>query len=157
MSAPTTNTTDMGSHQAMRLCATAITNQYGMEPIDDRDLKQHFYNVKKAEKYKTVYFIQPAFTSNISVLCPLARKRNKAGQRCHKKPCGSYSVTVATGKVTQVCFNTKCKRRDGGKYVLQEETPDATSSDDSDFVSSEEEEDEEEETGGSASKKRKHN
>jgi hypothetical protein len=130
---------------AMRLVVQAINTRHRTSYATDvESLQTMFESVKKAPEYKSVYFLKPEETHEISCLCISSRKRIEGKRRGHERPSGSYTAVVSTGKVVRMCFNSKCKKRNGGKSILVEQQDDETSDDDSDFVSTDDENDDHE-------------
>ena len=112
------------------------------------DIDEFFFRVEKAPNYKNVYFVNLNKSHEIARYCPLVRKR----QRMHSKAKTAYSVNIATGKVSCVCFSGKCKERNGGKYILVVPDDFSSSSEDPDFESSDDDTQQEKPT---TTKKRK--
>ena len=137
MASTTNNTTTYTNEEltAMRLVVQAINLRHRTTyPTDKRSLKDVFSDVKKAPTHKTVFFLKLDDNHDIARLCISSRKRIE-GNRGHGRSSGNYTAVVATGKVVRMCFNSKCKKRCGGKTVLVETQQEETSDDDSDFES----------------------
>jgi hypothetical protein len=132
---------------AMRLVVQAINLRHRTTyPTDEDALRTMFAVVKKAPEYNTVFFLKPADTHEIACLCISSRKRIKDNKRGHTRDSGSYTAVVSTGKVVRMCFNSKCKKRCGGKTILVEHQQEDTSDDDSDFVSTDDDEPDDDDT-----------
>ena len=101
---------------------------------------------------KSVFYIKLNHQHDISKHCPLVRKKS----RTHGSGRTNYSVNISSGKVVCMCFGTKCRERNGGKYVMVDAC-DQSSSEESDYESSEDEEDDEddEDEATPSNKKRK--
>ena len=120
---------------AMRLVVHAINLRHRTKyDTDEESLQSMFSDVKRAPDYKTVFFLKPDDNHAIACLCVSSRKRID-GNRGHGRSSGNYTAVVSTGKVVRMCFNSKCKKRCGGKTVLVETQQEETSDDDSDFES----------------------
>jgi len=131
-----TTTEETNKAKAQEMCLLAIDNKfcttYSMDETDETDVSELFYSVEKAPKYKNVYFVKLNKSHEISKHCPLVRKKS----RKHKTGQTNYCVNIATGRVVCMCFSSKCKERNGGKYVIIEPDDFSSSSEESDFESS---------------------
>ena len=127
-------TEEANKAKAQEMCLLAIDNKfcttYSMDETNETDVSELFYSVERAPKYKNVYFVKLNKSQEISKHCPLVRKKS----RKHKTGRTNYCVNIASGRVICMCFSSKCKERNGGKYIMVE--PDESSSEESDFQSS---------------------
>jgi len=129
--------------KSVNFVLAAVDKHHGTKFSDLSDGKKRamFYKVLRSAQYKTVFFLSLNFDSLAGKLCAQVRKAS----RQHSGRSGrSYTCNVFSGKVTMMCFNDKCKKRNGGKKVLaagaaaaakpaQDEDSDASSSEDEDF------------------------
>ena len=130
--------------KAVNFVLAAVDKHHGTKFSDLSDGKKRamFYKVQRSAQYKTVFFLSLNFDSPAGKLCAHVRKAS----RQHSGRSGrSYTVNVFSGKVTMMCFNDKCKKRNGGKKVLaagaaaaakpaQDEDSDASSSEDEEYL-----------------------
>jgi hypothetical protein len=103
-------------HEAVDILLTCLRKEFEIY-IDQEDYQKTIYSCERAEKYKNVYYIKLSTESDVSKLCALTYNSN----RCHRGVSNrSYCVNIKTKKIMSNCFSTKCKTRNGGKYVFQD-------------------------------------
>ena len=105
--------------KSVNFVLAAVDRHHGTKFSDLSDSKKRamFYKVQRSAQYKTVFFLSFNFDSPAGKLCAHVRKAS----RQHSGRSGrSYTVNVFSGKVTMMCFNDKCKKRNGArKYWRQ--------------------------------------
>jgi hypothetical protein len=102
--------------EAIKVLVTTLGDHFNLR-VDNADYRDNIYSIIQAPKFNNVFFIKLKTDSELYPLCMLSCNVNKSHSGPSRR---SYSVNVLTKKVVCICFSSKCKKRNGGKYMFQD-------------------------------------